>query len=594
MTPDAHPFLANCGLLDGALAAWAGQPHWHLLDTCFGDGAVFLTTWQAWRQDPQRPRLLHYSALMADAPAPAQIRQLAQHHPDLATEAAALVSQWQGLLPGVHRLVFEQGQVLLTLHIGPVHTLLPTLDAAVDCFFLHGDGLDGPQCKALGRLARPLARFCARPATEAWRHGVRSAGFEVDPAANTPPAWHGRYAPRWQPGLGHRAAACAGPSTAVVVGAGLAGAAVAHSLARRGWQVQLLDAAEQPAAGASGLPAGLVAPHVSPDDAPLSRLSRSGVRLTLQRAADLLQAGTDWAPSGVLEHRAQGARALPDHPAWQRWGSDWSRPATTAECAAAGLPADAAALWHAQAGWVRPARLVQAQIDHPGVRWLGAMPVARLAQSADGWALFAADGRLLAEAGLLVLAGGWPTGSLLQGLGPHGLPLHPLRGQVSWGPLALLSAAQRAALPPFPVNGHGALLHGMAGPDGQPAWLVGSTFERGATEAALKADDQHANLAKLAGLLPTVARALAPSWPQARAWAGVRATLPDRLPAVGPLDAQRWPGLQVCTGLGARGLTLSVLCGEVLAARLHGEPWPTERPLALALQADRFSRRSAP
>jgi tRNA 5-methylaminomethyl-2-thiouridine biosynthesis bifunctional protein len=129
----------------------------------------------------------------------------------------------------------------------------------------------------------------------------------------------------------------------------------------------------------------------------------------------------------------------------------------------------------------------------------------------------------------------------------------------------------------------------MPGPDGQPAWLVGSTFDRGATEAVLKADDQQANLAKLQGLLPRMAQAMAPIWPQAQAWAGVRATLPDRVPAVGPLDAQRWPGLQVCTGLGARGLTLSVLCGELLAARLHGEPWPTETPLAMALQADRFA-----
>ena len=51
-----------------------------------------------------------------------------------------------------------------------------------------------------------------------------------------------------------------------MIGAGLSGSAVAYSLAVRGWSVTVLDQAEGVGAGASGLPAGLAAPHVSPDD----------------------------------------------------------------------------------------------------------------------------------------------------------------------------------------------------------------------------------------------------------------------------------------------------------------------------------------
>jgi tRNA 5-methylaminomethyl-2-thiouridine biosynthesis bifunctional protein len=68
----------------------------------------------------------------------------------------------------------------------------------------------------------------------------------------------------------------------------------------------------------------------------------------------------------------------------------------------------------------------------------------------------------------------------------------------------------------------------------------------------------------------------------------VRATLPDRLPAVGPLDANRWPGLWACTGMGARGLTLAMLCGELLAGWLHHEPLPLDQRLAQSLRPDRF------
>ncbi len=89
-----------------------------------------------------------------------------------------------------------------------------------------------------------------------------------------------------------------------MIGAGLAGAAVAASLARRGWLVTVLDAADAPACGASGLPGGLLAPLVSKDDNLASRLSRCGVRSTLQQAQALLQIDQDWQPSGVQEWQA--------------------------------------------------------------------------------------------------------------------------------------------------------------------------------------------------------------------------------------------------------------------------------------------------
>ena len=100
---------------------------------------------------------------------------------------------------------------------------------------------------------------------------------------------------------------------------------------------------------------------------------------------------------------------------------------------------------------------------------------------------------------------------------------------------------------------------------------------------------------------------------RAGAWAGVRATLPDRLPAVGAwpvheqnqapaLDGQApaainseasTPPLPVhlLTGLGARGLTLALLCADVLTAGLHGEPLPVERSLARRLRAGRWLTR---
>ncbi|MBP6404795.1 MAG: FAD-dependent 5-carboxymethylaminomethyl-2-thiouridine(34) oxidoreductase MnmC [Ramlibacter sp.] len=363
-----------------------------------------------------------------------------------------------------------------------------------------------------------------------------------------------------------------------VIGGGIAGASVAASLARRGWQVQVLDAAAQPAAGASGLPVGLFAPHVSPDDAILSRLTRAGVQATLQQARALLVQGQDWNASGVLEHGVKGARRLPAH-------DTGSRPATPADRAAAGLAADAPALWHTQAGWLKPAPLVRALLALSGVEWRGLCAVARLARESGGWQVLDAAGQCLAEVPLVVVAAGPHSAALLGGR----LPLQPLRGQIAWG------RCGDARLPPFPVNGHGSLVAGIAH-EGAAAWFVGSTFERASTDTQVRPDDHAANLARLQLLLPAAARELAPQFsgaagsPAVRGWAGVRATLPDRLPAVGPVDEAAAPGLWACTGMGSRGLTLAVLCGELLAARASGEPAPLAPQLAAALAAQRYTR----
>ncbi|MCC2676506.1 MAG: mnmC, partial [Ramlibacter sp.] len=81
-------------------------------------------------------------------------------------------------------------------------------------------------------------------------------GFVAQKVEGLPPkrqCLKGIYAPAWEP-KGLRPLNAIQSGHCVVVGGGLAGASVAASLARRGWQVTVLDADAKPAAGASGLP----------------------------------------------------------------------------------------------------------------------------------------------------------------------------------------------------------------------------------------------------------------------------------------------------------------------------------------------------
>lgn len=575
-------------------AAEAGAPatSWHVLDLGGADGARFLACWRLWQQMAHRPGRLFYSLFVpTPLPADAWLSQVSAC-PSLRPFAAALATQWQGLLPGSHRLALDDGAVHLTVHVAPPEDGLPLLDTPVDAVFVSGSAA----LKSLARLCRHGTRVVwdtrADPSppwatSKAWvLEGNASSGSDVPFAAAS-------FLPPWPVGRFWRRSLFVDRQT-IVLGAGLAGSAAAWSLAQRGWQVDVYDTAHQPAGGASGLPAGLLAPHVSPDDAALSQLTRDGVRATRTRAAQLLRQAHDWSSSGVLEHRVEGKRALPkstQEAATPAWMDDWSREAASSQLQQAHLPPGSSGIWHPSGAWIRPTALVQAQLTHPGIRFHGGVRITGLHRTQAGWRLVDDQGQFVKETPVLVLACGFDVRALLETLckGEETLPLHALRGQVSWGYMPQLPSALAKRLPPWPVNGYGSFLHGIPAANGQPFWIVGSTFERGATQPTLQMADQQANADRLARLLPALAGAFDPLDPQIQAWAGVRCTLPDRFPAVGALAPQRWPGLHVLTGLGARGLTLSVLAGEMLAAELEGEPWPVNPKLARKLLALRFA-----
>lgn len=610
-------FLGGCGLP----AAWADQAQWRILETGFGLGLNFLVTWAAWRNDPARPRLLHFVSCEA-WPVQAQdiLRAVPQSSP-LQALAQPLAAQFWGMLPGVHRLSFEGGRVLLTLYVGDAHTLLRQQKPTVDSVYLDGFSPQrNPQMwshalmQAVTRCCRLGTRLATWSVARPVREALAQCGFVVQKVPGTPPKrdnLQATYQPHWIGASSSYAgsrlqsrlekAAGMAPGDCIVLGAGLAGAALVASLARRGWRVRWVDQASTPSTGASGLPAGLLVPHTSLDDAPLSRLTRAGVRLTRQWAHDLLTLGQDWAPSGVLEHFVDGNIALPpDLPDFPEAAHDWSHRAPAEQCAALHLPPHSSAVWHASGAWVRPAPFIAALVAPPEIAqritWQGDTEIARIERSGCDWVLLDANDTPRAQAPWVFLATGAGGASLCA---PYFAPqsLRPLRGQVLWGTLD----GDTPALAPHPVNGHGYFI-----PDAAGIWTLGSTFERGHTELPKTAhalqQGQQEIAQRLHTLLPKVAQQLGPhlgvgtnadtptdsASAKVQSWCGVRCAAPDRRPVVGAIDAEALPGLWISTALGARGLAHALLCAELIAAQLHAEPLPLEAKLAQWLQARRL------
>lgn len=600
----AHVFLAGNGLP----GRWQGRNRFVVLEAGFGLGNNFLATWDAWRRDAARCERLCFVSVERR---PLRRDDLARVHrdPTLAGLAQQLVAAWPPLTPNLHLLPFDDGRVRLLLALGDVTEWLPALVARADAFYLDGFApARNPAMwserlfKALGRLAATDATAATWTAATAVRDALTTAGFE----ARLAPGAGGkrditlaRYAPRFVPRHSPSRLGGGVPAQrhALIVGAGLAGSACAWALAEQGWTSTVLDRHAEPAAEASGNPAGLFHGIVHGDDGVHARFNRAAA---LEAAKAVRQAvdghGVRGEARGLLRLEATldvaSMQALLD-----RLGlpTDYVQALDAgAASAAAGLPLHQPCWFYPQGGWVDPAGLVRASLARAGerVRFQGNRSVHRLEPTATGWRLHDADDQPIGEAPTVVLAN---AGDALRLLGHPDWPIEAVRGQIS------IASADRASLPRLPVAGSGYLL-----PPVGDDMVFGATAQRGDADPGVRDEDHRHNLMQLQRLTGVAMNLELGGLRGRTAW---RWVAEDRLPVVGavpdavsasrsarvldqPRFVPRLPGLYVCTALGSRGINSSALAAQVLAALIAGAPVPLEADLLDAIDPARFIARA--
>jgi tRNA 5-methylaminomethyl-2-thiouridine biosynthesis bifunctional protein len=386
-----HVFLAGNGLPE----RWAGRERFVILENGFGTGLNFLATWAAWRADPGRPRRLHYLAVEKH---PLDRDDLARVHaawPEFQFIADALRQAWPVLTPGFHRLEFAAGGVTLTLMLGEAAECLKRLRASVDAFYLDGfDPKKNPdmwspalfrRCAQLAAPDASLATWCVAAAV---RNALAEAGFETAKRpgfARKKDMLAGRLAvPR---GV---AAATPAERRAVVLGAGLAGCAIARRLAARDWRVEVLDSHPAPAGEASGNLAGIVRPLLSRDDNLASRLNRACFLHTGRTIAALDRAGLPPRRrlDGVLQIARDTAHEALQRQLAARYPADYVRFLEREEAGRALGAATALGGWFFPGGgWVNPPSFCRALLQAGGMdlAFRGGVHADRLERVGDGW-----------------------------------------------------------------------------------------------------------------------------------------------------------------------------------------------------------------
>lgn len=576
-----HVFLRGNGLPE----RWRGRASFTVCETGFGLGLNFLALWKAWRDDPQRPAALHVVAMERHPFSRDDVGELlARHAPEpLSGLAPALAAQWPALLPGLHRLEFENGAVTLTLGFGDAQVLAPRLGARVDAFFLDGFAPERnpqmwapPLLRALAGLAAPGATVATWACTGELRRNLDDAGFEVRRAPGYGGKWHMTVGQVREAGRAAVPAAVSSERHAVIVGAGLAGAGIAQALAGRGWRVTVIDAGRMLGAPAhAGHVAAALTPVLARDDNARARLSRAGSERAWARWQGL-PAGAAPRVCGTVQVERDAGRsaALAGTLAALAFPEDWVRQVSREEASAlAGLPVARGGVFFSQGMLVQPGLLIEALLAASGAAVLPGR-AERVSPAGQGWRVLDASGTELARADTVILANAAGARDVLAASGlldplARVAQMHALAGEVTLVPASALDGGPRCI-----VGGEGYLL-----PDVGAGCVVGSTYVHGAAEAKVGAEGQRVTLDKAAGLLgghfPAYDALVAGSLP---GWAGWRAVLPGRLPAVGELPHA--PGLWLATGYASRGLSWSALLGDLIAARLMGEPLPLETDLA--------------
>jgi len=572
-------FLKGCGLPE----AWSGRARFTAAETGFGTGLNFLALWQLWRAHRPLPDAqLSFVSFEGYPLRQEDARRALASWPELTEESAALLAKWPGPVRGVRHLSFPQDGVHLVLHLGDIRETLVHSTFRADAWFLDGfspaknEEMWGDWIyPEIAARSAPGARLGTFTVAGAVRRGLAEAGFDVRKAEG-----HGRKRERLEARLvsarpqpadtfGLRSPD-APPQRVAILGAGIAGAALARALSDAGLEAHVFDPAPGPACGASGNPMGLVMPRLDAGDT-----AEAGLLIDAYLAARDFYAGlADAEVADVLQkprnagEAARFAKLLADPPL----------PLEDLEAVRAG------GLLHKRALIVRPASLAARLLDGLPCHFGRGVDADLRNRSVNGQRFDA-----------IILANGMDAARLAPVL-----PLEARLGQVDF-------ISRNVAAPPSAMaSGTYALASGTDR-------LWGATFEAVGPGFAPEGTAE-ARAENLAGL-----ERLSPWWvrdghaPEVRSRASLRATTPDRLPLIGGVpdeaaalslfapmkkgravdaDAPLLPGIFVAGGYGARGFTFAPWAAGLLTARLTGGPAPASAGALRAVSPMRFVLRA--
>lgn len=556
----------------------------------FGFGLNFLLTWKAFEESGSGGFLLYLSC--ENTPVrPSDLRKFYAAFPDLGRYAERLLAVLPGNIRGIFRLAITPW-VSLQLMIGDAEESLSGLRAGrIDAWYLDGFSSHvNPELwtasilQQVARLSGAGTSLASYSVASQFRRDLEACGFEVQ---KVPGFGFKREALRAKY-KGGETLRRSPTDRVVIVGAGLAGAALVSAFGKRGVSTILLERGDSVAQGASGNPLGILMPHVSLQTSPESAFLLSGFFAALSEVSELIcRRRVTGELSGVLR--------LCTSDRFRRLFNELDR---------LGLPGEfvmrssepSEALFFGRGGYLSPPELCQRMLEDVGSRVENrfGVRVGDIEPLGDSWRIRVSDGSVI-DSETVVLGQGYEA---LPFLGSHYLSIEKVRGQI-----ATLRQRSNSNEIKYPI-----CYDGYITPAPQGVHLLGGTFDHN-DDREYSDDGQTEDL--LRRLNDNVPGLGFTSEDIVDTRVSFRAMTPDRLPIVGQLynaesfeqafratGLRRTPeegfldGLYSITGLGSKGLISVHLAAEVVVSQILGEPSPLSKKLLDAIGTARFHSRA--
>lgn len=629
-----HVFLKHNQLAE-RWQALAPTDTFVIAETGFGSGLNFLAAWELWAATAPASAQLHFISVEKFPLNKNDLERALSLWPQLRDFSRALINSYPCIVDkGFYRLNFMDGRVKLTLIINDaaegfqqLHNtpdpLFSRFDVKVDAWFLDGFApAKNPQMwsEALFSCIHLLSAGGTTAATFSAagivKKGLRFAGFQINKVAGFgrkremitatmaahvrdyvypqpayksfspfPSPWAIQTYQRWS------------EKSALIIGAGIAGCTSARALADRGWQVTIIERNASIAAEASGNPQGVLYAKLSPKDEAQAEFNLACLQFAQTFYANYWPQIGD--KTGVLQLAySESEQELQDQLRQKFSNANSLVKFVSADHASelAGVALRHSALYFPEAGWINPKKLCTKLLDHPRINIFTHTEALNFIHRDNKWTI---NGDSSLQAPVLVIANARDAQAF--DYTKH-LPIKSIRGQITYLPVSSASRNLKAV-----VCGEGYIA-----PADDNIHCTGATFNLKDNTREVRAEDHLTNIENLRNPMP----ALCAGWEslQPNAMAGrvaFRCTLPDYLPAVGPVadelamvdtfaplkknarafvqgTGQYLPGLYINIGHGSRGLAYTPLCAEILAAHINHEPQPLANELVRALNPARF------
>lgn len=602
-----HVFIQHNDLVDRF--SQLDKASFVVAETGFGSGLNFLVCVEHWLQQSQSHQSLHFYSVENRPFRLEDLKQAQKSWPQFSDISQQLQQQYQVACQGFHQFELYAGRVYLTLMAGEVETMLEQAEIKVDAWMLDGfapgrnpDMWSDQVFSHISRLSHAGTTFSTYTSAGSVKRGLKSVGFEVNKVAATgnkrdmlSGVYRGSEAsPSSQPWFDYQPVAFSSKKVCVI-GAGIAGLTSAFSLLKRGYQVELVEMAGEPGAGASGNPRGMIMPRLSLQDSADAEFYLTAYFHALRSLRAMDPEQLNWQQTGGIQLPATERirKQIVEYT-----GDDAVVEVLSAELASQrlGLNIDTEVHYFPQAACVSPQkilnRLLELMSESLSIRYN--TTVSDIEYRDQQWRLLDSQDHLITSSECVIVANAWQSKRFAS---LQHLHLNPARGQLS-----LLKSSERSEQLKIPLAYDGYLM-----PDQQGVHVAGASFVVDDCDNEIRQQEHQVNI-------DNVNREFAKLFNMQDIQGGrasVRAVTSDRMPAVGPVPdvscyqqdygdlykgkpAERYPrasylpGLFVNTGHGARGFTSAFLSAELVSAMIADEPLPVSNRVRYALHPARF------